>query len=111
MPRYQLAYRKLIIPISNLGMADKNQRNRMCKRLYKYIYTSVPNSQTDSINIAAVPFAMVIQDVSERVDAPEHFKVEVLPSRIDTQLRDAHTVTLFADKGRGSFINSGILLS
>jgi len=37
-------------------------------------YTSVPNGQTDTINIAAVPFAVVVQDVSERVDAPEHFK-------------------------------------
>lgn len=66
--------RKLVIPISNLGMADKNHRNRMCERPYKYIYTSVPNGQTNSINIAAVPFAVVVQDVSERVDAPEHFK-------------------------------------
>lgn len=66
--------RKLVIPISNLGMADKNHRKRMYEKLYKYIYTSIPNGQTDSINIAAVPFAVVVQDVSERVDALEYFK-------------------------------------
>jgi len=52
-------------------------------------------------------FPVVIQRVSERVDALDisRTKVEVLSLRIDTQLRDAHTVTLFGDKGRGSFMN------
>jgi len=72
------------MPISNLGMADKNQVEQ-CRRkiLYKYIYISVPNGQTNTINIAAVPLAIVIQDVSERVDRPGHFKDQGRGSTIE----------------------------
>lgn len=106
MPHYHSAWRKLVVPISNLEMTDKNQWNRTCERFYKHINISVPNGQTDTINIAAIPFAVVVQDISEKVDAPEHFKDQGRGPAVEDRYAIAwRAVTLFADKGRGSFIN------
>lgn len=110
--RYRSTWRKLVTLIWNSRSADKKRNRRISRTArandYKYVYTSVSNSDwlLDKYHSHAL-----------RDDCTRRFrkgrctrifsrtKVEVLPSRGSIRdLRDTHTVTLFADKGRGTFI-------